>query len=431
MILENIYKNTERHKLDRYEVLIDTGELPAMGYKTLRVSKTKTSNRNAYFWPEMRTFNGTELMTGNHMMENEYVSVKVNPNGTITICNKETGRVYTDLNYFEDTGDCGDYWAYYPPYHNKTFNTLGANADIWYEENGPLGATIAAKIKMDIPAYVPMCDNVLHSADARSKELTEIEITTYYTLRKGSKTVDVKTVINNTAKDHRMRVVFDTGIITDVAKSAGHFYVDERPVVPAEKEYYPEMRTLPKGYFVKLENENEVFSVIDNCTCEYEADKDGRLYITLFRGMRNVICSEARSPGVFPHEDGGQSLGELVFEYKLSVSGDAQTEAEAMSAPIKCIQTSKMGHGTEATSKSFLEISKPLVMTAFKKCEDSDKYMVRFFNPTNQTQNGKISTDMFKDADYTNLNEQYEGKADFENIEVSPYKIKTITFDRR
>ena len=33
--------------------------------------------------------------------------------------------------------------------------------------------------------------------------------------------------------------------------------------------------------------------------------------------MRNVICTEFRSAGVFPHENGGQSLGMLTFEYML------------------------------------------------------------------------------------------------------------------
>jgi mannosylglycerate hydrolase len=350
----------------------------------------------------------------------------VENNGTVTLTEKKSGKVYTNLNYFEETGDQGDYWIYYPPYHNKTFNTLGANAEIWYEENGELSATIGAKVKMNVPAFGIINKNMVQGESKRSDELTEIEITTYYTLKKDAKAVEVKTVINNTAMDHRMRVMFDTGIETEIAKSAGHFYIDERSTIPQGDKYYPEMQTLPKGYFTTLENENGGFSFVDNCTCEYEATKDGKLAITLFRGVRNVICTEFRSAGAFPHENGGQSLGELIFEYSLYPFSKNETVmlAERMSAPVKAVQTSK-GIGKGDDRKSFLEIPESLVLTAMKKSEDSDKVIIRVYNPTAEAVTGEFKCN-FKNAKIVNLNEEYENDADLSNITVNPYEILTI-----
>lgn len=424
--VSNLHTRPLPYELDRFEVIVETGVLPAMGYKTIKAVKTKDLNRKTVFWHDMRKFTGKELITGVNTMENKFLAARVEANGTLTLTEKQSGRTFTGLNYFEETGDQGDYWIYYPPYHNKTFNSLGANAEIWYEENGELSATIAAKLKMSVPAFGIVNKNMVQGKSCRSKETTDLEIVTYYTLKKDAKAVEVKTQIRNTAKDHRMRVVFDTGIKTETACSAGHFYVDERSTIPQGEKYYPEMQTLPKGYYTTLKNEEAGFSFIDNTTCEYEADKEGRLAITLFRGVRNIICTEFRSAGLFPHENGGQSLGVLSFEYLLHpfVTNNTAMLAERISAPVKAVQTCK-GIGTKTDTRSMLEIPEGLVMTAFKKAEDSDAKIIRIFNPTAHMVAGAI-TGEFKKARLLNLNEEYERDLDLSKLEVAPYKILTI-----
>ena len=408
------------YEADRFEVIVETGEIPAMGYKTIKAVRTREFNRKNLFWPEMRKFNGRELAVNGNSMQNEYLCVTVEKNGTVSIVNKESGREYKNLNYFEETGDAGDYWIYYPPYKNKTYTSLGLNADIWIEENGELSATIGTKTVMTVPKT--------SSKETRSSEYTDIEIVSYYTLKKGAKALEVKTVINNTAKDHRMKVVFDTGIKTEVAESAGHFYVDKRPLTPPTGEYYPEMQTLPKGYFTSLKNDTDSFSFIDNCSCEYEAGKDGRLKIGLFRGVRNIICTESRSAGIFPHEDGGQSLGKLEYNYLLCPYKDEEIDiAERMSAPLKTVQTTK-GKGKNPDRATFLEIPKELVLTALKKSENGDKYIMRLYNPCERTVCGRINT-VFKNPKKVKLNEKFEKDYSFE-IEVPANKIITIEVEK-
>lgn len=428
--VSNLHTRPLPYEVDRFEVIVETGEIPAMGYKTIKAVKTKNLNRKTVFWHDMRKYSGKELITAVNTMENAFLAVRVEENGTVTIKEKTTGRVYSRLNYFEETGDQGDYWIYYPPYHNKTFNSLGSNAEIWYEENGELSATIAAKIRMNVPAYGIINKNMVQGESKRSDEMTTIETVTYYTLKKDAPALQVKTVIQNTAKDHRMRVVFDTGIHTDTAHSAGHFYVDRRSTVPQGELYYPEMQTLPKGYFTTLKDENGGFSFVDNSTCEYEADCNGRLSITLFRGVRNIICTEFRSAGAFPHEDGGQSLGELVYEYMLYPFSNDETGmlAERMSAPVKAVQTTK-GAGQKADRESILEIPEELVLTALKKAEDSNRYIIRLYNPTDETVRGCVRG-RFTNAKFVDLNETFTAEADLTNLTVGPYKIVTIEAEK-
>ncbi len=428
--VSNLHTRPLPYEIDRYEVIAEVNDIPAMGYKTLHVKKTVEFNRKMVFWHDMRKYNGKEIICAPNAMQNEFLYVKVENNGTVSITDKSSGRIFQNLNYFEDTGDQGDYWIYYPPYHNQTYTSLGEKAQIWYEENGELSATIAAKITMQIPAYAVINENMIRGESRRSAEMTTVEIVIRYTLERNARALSVETTIDNTARDHRMRVLFDTGVQTEVAKSAGHFYVDERSTVPPEGEYYPEMQTLPKGYFTTLENKEGGFSVIDNFSCEYEADKHGKLCISLFRSVRNIICTEFRSAGNFPHEDGGQSLGKLKFRYLLYPFTENHTMflAEKLSAPVKTVQTSK-GCGTEPVNQSYLEIPQNLVLTAMKKCEDSDEYLIRLYNPTEKMVCGSIKT-LFRNARQVTLNEEEIAEINPDWIVVPPYKILSIKLEK-
>ena len=192
------------YEIERYEVIIHTDNIPAMGYKTLTIRKKSDFDRKMIFWHDMRKFTGNELMKSVNTMENENLKVIVENNGTITMVDKLNKKTYRNLNYFEETGDHGDYWIYYPPYHNRTYNSLGANAKIWYEENGELSATIVAEITMTVPKFGIKNENMVKGESKRSDEMTDITIACYYTLTKDAKALKVKTVINNTAQDHRM-----------------------------------------------------------------------------------------------------------------------------------------------------------------------------------------------------------------------------------
>ncbi|MBQ7986570.1 MAG: alpha-mannosidase, partial [Clostridia bacterium] len=172
----NIHTRPFPHAVDRYEVLVRLEDIPAMGYKTIHAVKTENLNRKTVFWHDMRKFTGAEISKTPNTMENEFIKAEINANGTITITEKTTGRTFENLNYFEETGDQGDYCIYYPPYHNKTYTTIGANANIWCEENTTLSATICAKVKLTVPAYAIINENMVKGESKRSEELTEIEI---------------------------------------------------------------------------------------------------------------------------------------------------------------------------------------------------------------------------------------------------------------
>lgn len=358
---------------DRIEVLVHLDRIPAMGYQLLKLVKTQKFNRKTLFWQDIRTSQGKEICKSANMLENEHLKVTVNGNGTIDVLRKEDGKMFAKLNYFEDTGDAGDYWIYYPPYKNRTYTSLGESAQIWVEENGEVSATIGVSLKLMLPEE--------STSETRSTVMRELPIEVYYTLAQDSREISVKVKLCNTVKDHRLRILFDSGENTDYVESAGHFEKDRRPVAK-NGDFYPEMQTLPMGYFVKRGE----MGIVHNAFCEYEGinNEYGTLAVTVMRCVKNIICTEFRSAGKFLHEDGGQSLGEHVYEYALTFGGEMFSAAERFNAPIKAVQVNK-GEGTELPpEKSFLEINN-VVVSAVKKACDSEETIVRMFNPTEET----------------------------------------------
>ncbi|NBC81797.1 MAG: alpha-mannosidase [Bacteroidetes bacterium] len=429
--------------IDRHSVYFDSGNIPAGGYKLFQVRPVDTFNRKTVFWPKMRTSQGNEIGKSANILENQYIEVTIQGNGSATIRNKKTGAIFTNLNYFEDTGDCGDYWIYYPPYRNKTVLSTGCAAHIMMTENGPLSATVAAEITMPLPERYIETGNTFRGEGHRSDNLVNTIIRVEYTLRKGAHALEVKTVVDNNADDHRLRLLFDTGINTETIASGGHFYIDKRPVQPnANTEYYPEMQTLPHQGFVHLQDKNQGFAVISNCFIEYEALKNSRstLAMTLLRGVRNKICTEFRSAGNFPHQHGGQSFGQHTFEYQiLTISEETRSHelyehVNQQAVPVKIGQTNDHQGELEPVMRLY-EISPPEIqLSALKKSEDNENYIVRVFNPVDKEISGKISFHKkIVQAWITNLNENRTGEAELNDqgdicFVTGPHQILTIEF---
>ena len=182
------------------------------------------------------------------------------------------------------------------------------------------------------------------------------------------------------------------------------------------------------------------FALINNCLSEFEAldNEEGTLALTLFRSVRNMICTEARMYAVLPHEKGGQSLGTQEYSYSLYPhkgywdEGGVYDEAERFNVPVRLVQTSKH-KGTLPLEQSFFSI-KPvnLIMSAFKKAEERESFIMRLFNPTDSTIEGEIySYPVIEKAYLTDLNEERMGNLIIRQqhsvgIEVQSNKIVTV-----
>lgn len=414
-------------QVDRHMAYIETGEIPAGGYTVLQVVPEQYFKRDVAFWPPMRTTDGLEIASSARTLENSYLKVEAQADGTLIVTEKTTGRVYRDLLEFEDTGDIGDYWAYYPPYQNQTFSSRGGQVRIWLTDNGPLAATLVVESRLTVPAYGHRPERGIEGESRRSDETTELLITSRVTLTRDSRRVDVHTEVDNTARDHRLRVLFPTDIAAEFSQAAGLFTVDTRPIMrpAAGQTFEPEMQTLPQQTFVDVSNGTEGLAVVNNCLTEYEIKGESRstLALTLFRSVRNYICTELRVAGSFPEQQGGQSLGTLEFDYAIYphqgdwVCGEVYQQADAVNVPLSVYQLTPAAHGNLPLTMSCFSIEpSPLVLSAMKKAEERESFIVRLYNPSNEAIDGAMQFGIpIEQAYRTDLNEERQERLTVED----------------
>ena len=427
---------------DRHIFYLHTGTIPAGGCRIYKLEPNRTFERSFVCGIENQdTSRGLEISKTAYSMENEYIKFEVNPNGTVKLTDKKLGKTYDNLHYFEETGEVGDYWINLRPHNNRTYTTIANNADVWVENNGELSATIGVRHVMRVPkeSIRPHC---FHAADSkRSDDYKDMEIISYFTLKKGEKKVDVRIEADNVIRDHRVRVMYPTGIKAENSYAAGHFNVDERPVMPqGDKEYWVDMQTLPQQTFVDVTDKKTGLAFVNNSLTEFEIrnDGEGTLALTLFRGVKNTICTDKRLDNYYPKQHGGQSLGKRTCEYAIYPhSGDwdegkVYEQAEKFNVVPAVMQTAAHSFGSVKPNTSLYKIeSKDLVMSAFKKAEDRDTLIMRLFNPTDREISSLISLYKApKKAYFTNMNEERQEEFDISKpIKVAKHKIVTMEFE--
>ncbi len=124
----------------------------------------------------------------------------------------------------EDTEDVGDEYNYGSAYNSRTITTEGAGGTLSTLERGPGIATLRADFVMKLP------ECVTDDRTSRSERTVDCPVIAYITLHADLPRVDVVTVFNNNAKDHRLRAHFPLGFTADCCFAEGQFDVVQRPV---------------------------------------------------------------------------------------------------------------------------------------------------------------------------------------------------------
>jgi alpha-mannosidase len=280
------------------------------------------------------------------------------------------------------------------------------------------------------------------NAACRSEETCELLITSLVTLRKGSKVVDVTTSFNNTAENHRLRVLFPTRLDNAThchAESA--FDVVERPIEPPEDSPWHGIgpRTYPMQRFVDVSDGTAGLAVINDGLREYEIVQrpDRTIAVTLLRAVETNICSSSASWETHPEMRLSQCPGPHEFRYRIyphaGTWSDAEIyrEVEPLALPMELLQAG--AHGGDLPQRfSFLEIAPTnLVLSALKLSEDGTSLVVRVFNPTESQLESRITCfGTIKAAELISLEETSLGSCEPQGNAVrfvaAPKKIVTI-----
>jgi len=428
------------YNCQRHRVFFDAGEVPAGGYKIFRAGSLAEATEKGIERSDSLVRTSTLLKTPN-IMENEFLRVEMNPNGSFNLTAKRLNRTFSNLNYFEDAGDLGDYWIRDYPTYNQIHTSLGCSARIWSEESGPLRATLVSEITMRLPKRA----NREHRY--RVEELEDLTIRTAVTLCAGAEQVEVNVSFDNRIEDHYLRAMFPTGLTNAThADAAGHFIVDRRPIRPqgpSPEAVWSDMGTLPQNNFVDVSDGKTGLAFLNDSLAEYEVldNEERTMALALLRAVRVWICTETRVSADFPSQKGAQCLGRHEIRYAIRPhAGDWKTaniplEAERFCSALRLVQTRKHKGSLPAQQTSLFEIDNQILrFAAIKKAEDRDTFIVRLYNPTGKKAKGNLRFRApVKKAWRTNLNEDRVApiavaKPGVIPVEADAYKIVTIEF---
>lgn len=371
---------------EQYTIQLEVNGVPAMGYKTLRMEPVYN----------VRATTPVTMLKTNQVMENEYLRVSINANGTYNVLDKENGRSYEGLGYFKDSGEIGNPWEHIVPECNTILTTMNERADISLLREGELETAYKIVIDWSLP--------VSRSFDekSRSEHFAPFKIETVLSLKKGQRFVEAVTTVDNRSEDHYLQVAFPTNINAEYSYAQGQFDVVKRQIAKLDYSMFDEipMEEQPMNSFVDLTDGKVGAAVLNTGLKAYEAadDECNTLYISLLRSYPLRICVTSDMQDYSSWDKGSQSLGKSTFRYAfMPHSGDWEQggvwkESERFNLILTAGQLAPTKHGKNGLEHSFLELgTEKLNVSAVKKSEDGKAFIVRLFNPSDSTVKSKIS----------------------------------------
>ena len=374
--------------VDRYRFFAQLPDLPGAGYATFFV---KAISRQAKPCTLTRSLIGRE-----NGMENEFLTVRIQSNGALSVTDKQTGRRWEDLGYFRDCSEIGNPWEHVAVPYDEVLNTLGANARVARVLAGDLVTTYRVELEWDLPRG--------RSADEkrRSTERVPCRILNRVTLRRGQPWVEIQTSVENKAEDHYLQVSFPTAVEAASTWASTPFDVVERAItLPDPGRFGETLQTEhPMDRFVAIEDGRAGVALLNEGLKAYEPhdDEAQTLSLTLLRCFPLRICVTNLEMTDYSAEDhGSQCPGTHTFTYGfMPYSGTVDSArvwhaAERFNHGVRAAQIGPSAGGKLPLSHSFLEVDNDaLHVSAVKQTEAGDGWVVRLFNPTKRTLSGRI-----------------------------------------
>ncbi|HEX6819453.1 MAG TPA: glycoside hydrolase family 38 C-terminal domain-containing protein [Ktedonobacterales bacterium] len=360
-------------------------------------------------------------------IENAHLRVDVDAkDGTLTLLDRRTGATYAGLNAIADTGDVGDLYNYCPPASDTLVTQPAWPPSIEVVEAGPVRASLRVTRTYLLPA------SCTEARDARSGDTVRCVVTSDVSLTINSRRAEIRTTVENAARDHRLRVLFPVPFVAETADAEGVFDVTTRPAQrtgpePGEPAWLLWMETPvnthPQKRFVDISDGTRGLAILNRGLPEYEVlpYEDGEssaIALTLLRCVewlsRDDLATRRNHAGPALHTPAAQGLGTYVFEYALvphpgtwrAEDATVLREAQAFEAGLRASVTERHD-GPLGSSWSFVHVTPATVsLSAVKHAADADALIVRLHNPLPTPVTSEVILALpFRDVSVVNLNE--------------------------
>lgn len=440
-------------------MVIKANDVPALGYVQYSIDTQKDSHKET---------------ADKKVLENKYYTIEVEENGSLTIVDKANNVTYKNQGILVENGDDGDSFNYSPPrkdmevFSNESKCTVKISGSDIYDQ---------AEIHFDMVVPADLDER------AEGKVSVTMLVDMTVALRKDSKVIDFNVKVDNKGLSHRLCVLFDSQIVSAFNYADQQFGLIKRPnYYEKEMKLYmesmnnktekkagiqelanwandqstwqePPISIEPTQSYVSLTDGKTGIAVIPQGVREYEVLDDSKIRLTLFRtygfmGKENLIYRPGRASGERIIETpAAQLLKEMEFNFGFtSYAGDINdsdidtlakqyntnlevyTYAEFLNGRL--IFSQREIEGQNAKIHSLFETEGNLVVSAVKKAEEDDGYIIRLYNGKDHKDlDDKIKFNFdIKEAYYTNLKEEKTEEIKVENNTISVKELSHCKF---
>ncbi len=378
-------------------------------------------------------------------LENDYYLVHLHADGKLDIKDKTSGKIYDHLNCLVSTAEVGDEYDYCPAPEQIPCSSHGAQGKIRLVEDAGFSGTLEACFSLPLP------ERIAQDRRRRSDHLVSCQARIRVSLSQGSRFVEIETVFDNRAQDHRLRAVFPTRIGTETLVSDGHFYLNRRTASsPGGKDWVqPPVPTRLQQEYSLVQDGQQGLALLCRGLPEIEltSDEAGEavLNLTLLRAVGwlsrdDLSTRQFASAGPTLPTPEAQCPGQHVFRYALvAYSGDdLQAGIKSISRRYRVPPLVIQGVADQhvAGGRGLLEKSSPLTaVSAIKRHEERDTLVLRLYNLAGQEVNEKLTFEPWVIAAwYTDLLEdriQALAPTDDNALELNlrPHEIVTLEIE--
>lgn len=438
---------------------IKANDVPALGYVQYSVDTEKDSHKE---------------MEEKSVLENEYYTIEVEKDGSLTIVDKKNNVTYKNQGILVENGDDGDSFNYSPP--RKDLEVFSNESESSVKISG---SDVYSQAVIHFDMVVP--ENLEERAEGKVSVTMPVDMTV--ALRKGSKVIDFNVKVDNKGLSHRLCVVFDSQIVSAFNYADQQFGLIKRPnYYEKEMKLYmesmnnrsekktgiqelanwandqstwqePPISIEPTQSYISLTDGKTGVAVIPQGVREYEVLDDSKIRLTLFRtygfmGKENLIYRPGRASGERIIETpAAQLLKQMEFNFGFTTyagdinDADIDTLAKQYDTNMEVYTYAEFLNGRLIFSQreiegkndivhSLFETEGNLVVSAIKKAEEDDGYIIRLYNGKdhrNLDDKIKFNFDV-KEAYYTNLREEKTEAIKVENNTISVKELSHCKF---
>jgi len=408
------YNYPRQTRADSFRILIDAKDVPSLGFRGYRIEKRKKAAAPAR----------TRVKAGKDFIENSFLRVSVGSGGALTLHDRVRGCRYAGLNVFEDSGDVGDEYNYSYPARDVVVRSGKARPRVTVLERGPLRSSLLVRTTLRVPV------SAAGDRKGRAKRTVPLAITTRLSLDAHSRFLQCETTVDNRARDHRLRVLFPSGVRTDRVRADSQFCILER----VQRTYDLKSFTIehpapvaPMQRFVTVSGKDRSLTLLAYGLPEYELKPGGRgtLALTLLRCVGtlagdDLITRPGGKAGWHNETPEAQCQGVHTFRYALLPHGPEEPawggfvnrESERFHLPMLAVRRKNSSPLPLLSSMFGLE-GGPLILSALKESEDGAWIVVRVYNPGPSGVEGLLRCARpFRKAFFMNLNEEVTHEAE-------------------